>query len=43
MTEDEIFGWHHCLNGHEFGWTRGVGGGQEGLAAAIHGVAKSRR
>ena len=18
-TEDEIVGWHHCLNGHEFG------------------------
>ena len=21
MTEDEIFGWHHRLNGHGFGWT----------------------
>jgi len=18
MTEDEMVGWHHCLNGHEF-------------------------
>ena len=43
MTEDEIFGWHHQLNGHEFGWTPGVGDGQGGLAAAIHGVSKSRR
>ena len=24
--------WHHQLNGHEFGWTPGVGDGQEGLA-----------
>ena len=27
-TEDEIAGWHHCLDGHEFGWTPGVGDGQ---------------
>ena len=31
-TEDEMVGWHHRLNGHEFGWTPGVGDGQEGLA-----------
>ena len=24
-------GWHHQLNGHEFGWTLGVGGRQGGL------------
>ena len=24
--------WHHRLNGREFGWTLGVGDGQEGLA-----------
>ena len=30
-TEDELFGWHHWLNGHEFGWTPGVGYGQGGL------------
>ena len=29
--EDEIFGWHHRLNGHGFGWTPGVGDGQGGL------------
>ena len=28
MTEDEIAGWHHWLDGHEFGWTLGVGDGQ---------------
>ena len=31
-TEDEMVGWHHQLNGHGFGWTPGVGNGQEGLA-----------
>ena len=20
MTENEMFGWHHCLNGHGFGY-----------------------
>ena len=31
-TEDEMAGWHHRLNGHEFEWTPGVGDGQGGLA-----------
>ena len=31
-TEDEMFGWHHRLDGHGFGWTPGVGDGQGGLA-----------
>ena len=31
-TEDEMAGWHHRLNGHEFGWTLGVGDGQGSLA-----------
>ena len=30
-TEDEMVGWHHRLNGHEFGLTPGVGDGQGGL------------
>ena len=30
-TEDEMAGWHHQLDGHEFGWTLGVGDGQGGL------------
>ena len=30
-TEDEMAGWHHWLNGHESGWTLGVGDGQGGL------------
>ena len=41
-TEDEMAGWHHWLDGREFEWTPGVGDGQGGLVAAIHGVAKSR-
>ena len=31
MTEDEMVGWHHRLDGREFGWTLGVGDGQGGL------------
>ena len=32
MTEDEMVGWHHWLNGLGFGWTLGAGNGQGGLA-----------
>ena len=32
MTEDEIAGWHHWLDGRESEWTPGVGDGQGGLA-----------
>ena len=32
MTEDEMVGWHHRLDGHGFAWTLGVGDGQGGLA-----------
>ena len=35
MTEDEMAGWHHQLDGHEFGWTPGVGDGQGSLACCI--------
>ena len=31
-TEDEMAGWHHQLDGHEFVWTPGVSDGQGGLA-----------
>ena len=30
-TEDKMAGWHHRLDGHEFGWTPGIGDGQGGL------------
>ena len=42
-TEDEMVGWHHRLDGHEFGWTPGVGDGQGGSCAEVHGVAESDR
>ena len=32
MTEDEMAGWHHRLDGQGFLWTLGVGDGQGGLA-----------
>ena len=31
-TEDEMVGWHHRLDGHEFEEAPGVGGGQGSLA-----------
>ena len=31
ITEDEMAGWHHRLDGHESEWTLGVGDGQGGL------------
>ena len=32
LTEDEMAGWHHWLDGWESEWTPGVGDGQGGLA-----------
>ena len=32
MREDEMVGWQHRFNGHEFEPTPGVGDGQGGLA-----------
>ena len=32
MTEGEMVGWHHRLNGHEFEQALGDGDGQESLA-----------
>ena len=31
MTEDEMVGWHHQLDGHEFEQVSGAGDGQESL------------
>ena len=42
MTEDEMVGWHHWLNGHEFEQAPGDGEGQGGWRAAVHGITKSR-
>ena len=40
MTQDEMVGWHHWLNGHGFGWTQGVGDGQGGLVCCVLWVCK---
>ena len=32
MTEDEMVGWHHLIDGHEFENALGVGEGQQSLA-----------
>ena len=32
MTEDDMVGWHHRLDGHEFERSLGVGDGQGSLA-----------
>ena len=37
MTEDEMVGWHHQLNGHEFEQAPGVGEGQGSLVCCIPG------
>ena len=41
MTEGEMMGWHHRLNGHEFEQAPGDGEGQGGLACFSPWVAKS--
>ena len=33
MTEDEMVGWYHQLNGHEFEKALGVGDGEGSLAS----------
>ena len=40
--EDLMTGWHHWLDGDEFGWTLWVGDGQGGLACCNSLVAKSQ-
>ena len=41
MTEDEMLGWHHWVNGQKFEQVPGDGEGQGNLCATVHGVAKS--
>ena len=42
MTQDEMVGWHHRLNGHEFEQTPGDGEGPGSRCAAVYGVARSQ-
>ena len=37
-TEDEMVGWHHRLNGHEFEQAPGVGDGQGSLACCVQSM-----
>ena len=42
MTEDEMVGWHHRFDEHEFEQALGVGVGQGSLGATVLGVTKSQ-
>ena len=42
MTEDEMVGWHHRLNGHELEQILGESEGQGRLHASVHEVAQSQ-
>ena len=42
IIEDEMFGWHHWLDGHEFGQALGVGDGQGSLMCLSPWGHKSR-
>ena len=37
-TEDDMAGWHHWLNGHEFEQTEEIVKDREAWSAAVHGV-----
>ena len=42
MTENEMVGWQHRLNGHEFEQAPGVGVDREAWHATVHGVKKTQ-
>ena len=41
-TEDEMVGWHHQLDGHEFEHTLGVGDKQGSLACCMQSMGLQR-
>ena len=41
MTEDEMVGWHHRLDGHESEQALGVGMDKEAWHAAVHEIIES--
>ena len=43
MTEDEMVGWHHRLDGHEFEQVMGAGDGQGSLAYFSPWVSKIQK
>ena len=42
LTEDEMVGWHHRLNGHEIEQALGDGEGEGTWCAVVHAVTKSQ-
>ena len=40
VAEDEMVGWHHQLDGHEFEKSQGVGDGQGSLGFCSHRMAE---
>ena len=42
MIEDEMVGWHHQLDGHEFEQALGVGDGQTGKPGVLQSLGSQR-
>ena len=42
MTEDEMAGWHHRLDGHEFEQTLGLLIDRKAWHASVRGITKNR-
>ena len=42
MTQDDMVGWHHRLDGCEFEQALGLGDGREAWHVAVLGVTKSQ-